>query len=336
MKYLKYSDVALVPQYSEVHSRIDCDTSIDLFGKKYNLPIIPANMKSVIDTNLAKWMSENDYFYIMHRFDIDAFDFVKKANQENWKTISISVGAKAKDKAKVLKISQAKLRVDFITIDIAHGHSKRVKMTIQYIKKHIPNTIIIAGNVATPRAVADLSAWGADIVKVGIGQGSPCTTKDKTGFTMPMFSCVKKCSKVSFSKEDGFIISNASLLEDFDIPERIPIIADGGIKHNGDIAKALVAGAKMVMGGGIFASCTDSPAASITIKDVPHKAYFGSSSYENKGHKNNIEGKLTDIISNGITYEEKLKEIKQDVQSSISYAGGNSLNSLYNIEYIEV
>jgi len=153
---------------------------------------------------------------------------------------------------------------------------------------------------------------------------------------MPMFSCVKKCSKVSFNKEDGFMVSNASLSEDFDIPERVPIIADGGIKHNGDVAKALAAGAKMAMAGGIFASCIDSPATSSTINDVPHKSYFGSASYENKGHKNNIEGKLTNIISNGMTYDEKLKEIKQDIQSSISYSGGNNLNSLYNIEYIEV
>ena len=92
----------------------------------------------------------------------------------------------------------------------------------------------------------------------------------------------------------------------------------------------------MVMAGWLFASCTDSPATPSSIGDVPHKAYFGSASYENKGHKNNIEGKLTNIISNGMTYEGKLKEIKQDIQSSISYSGGNNLNSLYNIEYIEV
>jgi len=334
MKYLKYSDIALVPQYSEIHSRVDCSTSVNLCGSKYNLPIIPANMKSVIDMNLAKWMSDCNYFYIMHRFDRDLAEDV--ANSQDWNTISFSVGVKARDKMAIQKISKRGHRVDYLTIDIAHGHCKRMKTMIEWIKKYLPNTKVIAGNVATPRAVADLSSWGADIVKVGIGQGSPCTTKDKTGFTMPMFSCIKKCSKVSFSKEHGFMISNSSELEDFDIPERVPIIADGGVKHNGDISKALAAGAKMVMAGGIFASCVDSPAASSTINNIPHKAYFGSASFENKGHKNNIEGKLTNVISNGMTYEEKLSEIKQDVQSSISYSGGNNLNSLYNIEYIEV
>lgn len=336
MKHLKYSDVALVPQYSDVYSRVDCDTSVDLFGKKYKLPIIPANMKSVIDMKLAKWMSDHDYFYIMHRFGNNLREVVTQMNNENWDTISVSMGIKIEDKKDIVYLSKQKQKVDFVTIDIAHGHCERMKIAIECVKKFLPDTKIIAGNVATPRAVADLSAWGADIVKVGIGQGSPCTTKDKTGFTMPMFSCVKKCSKVSFNKEDGFMISNASLSEDFDIPERVPIIADGGIKHNGDVAKALAAGAKIAMAGGIFASCVDSPATSSTINDVPHKSYFGSASYENKGHKNNIEGKLTNIISNGMTYDEKLKEIKQDIQSSISYSGGNNLNSLYNIEYIEV
>jgi GMP reductase len=334
MKYLKYSDIALVPQYSEVHSRIDCDTSVEFLNQKFKLPIIPANMKSVINIDIAKWMSENSYFYIMHRFDRDIAEDI--ANAQDWNVISFSVGVKSTDKMAIQKISKRGHRVDYLTIDIAHGYCKRMRIMIEWIKKYLPNTKIIAGNVATPEAVIDLSAWGADAVKVGIGQGSPCTTKDKTGFTMPMFSCVKKCSKTSFSKENGFMISNASASEDFDIPQKVPIIADGGIKHNGDIAKALVAGAKMTMAGGLFASCIDSPASFITINNVSCKAYFGSASAQNKGHSNNIEGKLTNITSNEMTYEEKLKEIKQDLQSSISYSGGNNLTSLYNTDYIEL
>lgn len=334
MKYLKYSDVALVPRYNEVHSRIDCDTSVEFLGQKFILPIIPANMKSVVNIDIAKWMSENLYFYIMHRFDRDLTEDI--ANAQDWKFISFSVGAKIKDKIAIQEIGKRGHRVDCLTIDIAHGHCKRMKVMIEWIKKHLPETKIIAGNVAVPEAVIDLSAWGADAVKVGIGQGSPCTTKDKTGFTMPMFSCVKKCSNTSFSKENGFMISNASTSEDFDIPQKVPIIADGGIKHNGDIAKALVAGAKMVMAGGLFASCIDSPASFTTINNAPYKAYFGSASFQNKGHNNNIEGKLTNIPSNEMSYEEKLKEIMQDLQSSISYSGGNNLTSLYNTDYIEV
>ena len=90
------------------------------------------------------------------------------------------------------------------------------------------------------------------------------------------------------------------------------------------------------MAGGLFAACIDSPAVSSTVNDVPHKAYFGSASAENKGHNNHIEGKLTNICCNNMTYEEKLFEIKQDLQSAISYSGGFDLSSLQNVKHIEV
>ena len=321
MKALKYEDVCLLPNYSEVYSRVDCSTETTLCDKKFKLPIIPANMKSVIDMHLARWMSENDYFYIMHRFENSLHEVVSQMNDENWNTISASMGVQMKDKKDVVAISKQKQRVDFITIDIAHGHCERMKIAIECIKKFLPNTKIIAGNVATDQAVRDLSDWGADVVKVGIGQGSPCTTKDKTGFTMPMFSCTQKCSGLY----SGDFVEGSE--------KKIPIIADGGIKCNGDIAKAIVAGANMVMAGGLFAACTDSPAVTSTINDVQHKAYFGSASAENKGHNNNVEGKLTNISCNNMTYEQKLNEITQDLQSSVSYAGGNNLESLQNVDY---
>ena len=130
-----------------------------------------------------------------------------------------------------------------------------------------------------------------------------------------MFTCVKLCSNVN-----------------------VPIIADGGIRCNGDVAKALVAGATMVMAGGLFAACTDSPASVININGLDHKAYFGSASVENKGHNNNVEGKLNQIPNNGMTYGEKLNEITQDLQSSISYAGGKTLSCLTQdeVQYYEV
>lgn len=319
MKSLKYSDISLIPNYSEVFSRSDCDPSVDLCGAKFILPIIPANMKSVIDMDLAKVLSEDGYFYIMHRFGNSLKDVVTQMNEENWSTISVSMGVKIKDKKEILSLAKYKQRIDYMTIDIAHGHCKRMKTAIEYLKKHIPSAKIIAGNVATPRAVRDLAEWGADIIKVGIGQGSPCTTKDKTGFTMPMFTCVKQCSNITL-----------------DNGRRVPIIADGGIRCNGDIAKAIVAGASAVMSGSLFASCVDSPASIIEVDGVKHKAYFGSASAQNKGHSNHIEGKLNKISTNGMSIGDKLLEITQDLQSSISYAGGNDLNSLKNVNYTEV
>ena len=320
VKYRDYSDIVLVPKYSECSSRSECNTSVEFCGFKFKLPIIPANMQSVINMSLAKWMSENEYFYVMHRFNNDLADNVAIANAENWKIISFSVGVQDSDQDKIHKIRRRGNSIDFLTIDIAHGHSKKMIDMIKFIKKELPNTKIIAGNVATRQAVIDLANAGADVVKVGIGQGSPCTTKDKTGFTLPMFSCAKSCSSVYVGEHEDNL-------------NKVPIIADGGIKCNGDIAKAMVAGADMVMAGGLFASCVDSPAAVIEINGEFHKAYFGSASYENKKHRNHIEGKLNKIKNNGMTYKQKLKEIQQDMQSAISYSGGKNLESLSTVEY---
>jgi GMP reductase len=324
MRHLKYSDIDLVPNYSELYSRTDADPSVDFLDAKFMLPIIPANMKSVIDMDLARNMSEEGYFYIMHRFGKGLKEIVAQMNNEGWSVISASMGVQMSDKKDIVAISKLGHRVDYITIDIAHGHCKRMKTAIEAIKKFLPDTQIIAGNVATPEAVRNLYEWGADAVKIGIGQGSPCTTKYKTGFTMPMFSCVKLCGNVK-----------AGCWYD-DFKESIPIIADGGIEHNGDIAKALVAGATMVMAGGMFASCTDSPADSSSSGNIAHKAYFGSASVENKGHNNNVEGKLSNIPCNNMTIGEKLSEITQDLQSSISYAGGQNLDAFKHVKYIEV
>jgi GMP reductase len=320
-KAYKYSDISLIPNYSECLTRSNCDTSVEFFGKRYKLPIIPANMKSVIDSNLSRWMSENDYFYIMHRFNEDIYSEIETANRESWKTISFSIGVQDKDKTIIHKLRTNKLRVDYLTIDIAHGHSIKMKRMIKFIKENLTDTKIIAGNVATPEAVKDLERWGADIIKVGVGQGSPCTTKDKTGFTVPMFSCVQSCSD---------IYSGQFIQEIF---KKIPIIADGGVSCNGDIAKALVAGADMVMAGGLFAACTDSPARLIKYNGDYLKGYFGSASYENKKCHNHIEGKLTVIQDNKMTYEKKLLEIEEDLQSAISYAGGNDLDIFSDVCY---
>lgn len=329
-KQLKYEDVCLLPNYSECYYRSDCATLTNICGKEFKLPIIPANMKSVISMDTARWMSENDYFYIMHRFDNTLAETVTIMNEQSWENISVSVGVKIEDKRDILNLSKYKSRIDFLTVDIAHGHCDRMKSMLKHIKKYMPNTKVIAGNVATTTAVQDLARWGADIVKVGIGQGSPCTTKDKTGFTLPMFSCVLDCANAYASYLDEELIAP----ENNSLP--VPIIADGGIKCNGDIAKAIVAGADLVMAGGMFAACIDSPAASSTVNDIPHKAYFGSASAENKGHSNHVEGKLTNICSNNMTYKQKLGEIKQDLQSSISYAGGEDLSAFKNVDYRRV
>ena len=196
--------------------------------------------------------------------------------------------------------------MDFVTIDIAHGHSFLVKNMIKHIKKYLPDSYIIAGNVATANAVDDLAEWGADCVKVGIGQGNVCTTKDKTGFTMPMFSCVLDCAQSQ---------------------SKIPVIADGGLRCNGDIAKALTAGASFCMAGSLFTGCTDSPAVTTVIDGKIYKQYFGSASEHNKNTKRHIEGVMKEVPANHLTYLQKLDEVTQDLQSAVSYAGGRDISA---------
>jgi GMP reductase len=325
MRAFKYSDVSLIPNFSDCTSRGSRDTSVEVAGRTFKLPVVPANMKAVIDEHQCKWLSDNDYLYSMHRFDINIQEFVENANRENWKTISISLGVKGVDQQVIQNISTSGARVDIITIDIAHGYSRLMCDMLKFVRKKLgDNVCIIAGNVATPDAVVALYSWGANYVKIGIGQGAPCTTKDKTGFTLPMFTCVKKCSDCYYSHED---FANST---------RIPIIADGGIRCNGDITKALVAGADLVMAGGLFACCSDSPSMSIEIDGVIHKAYYGSSSFENKKTQTHIEGTLKNIPSCGLSFSQKMIEIKEDLQSAISYAGGKDISCFKDVGYVSL
>jgi GMP reductase len=306
---LNYDNIHLIPRYSDLESRTLASTEVTFGNRVFKLPIIPANMETVISSEWANWLSNNDYFYVMHRFRDVTIPFVRKANKERWKTISISTGVN-EDSLDELKVMASEgLSIDYITIDVAHGHHFKVQNRIAEIEKLFPGTFIIAGNVTTGKAIKDLELWGANAIKVGIGPGAACTTRLETGFHMPMFSAVLECTQAA----------------------SVPIIADGGIKHYGDIAKAIVAGATMVMAGSLFASCTDSPAPVVDGK----KVYYGSASYQAKGKNKNIEGTLLQI-SQSSTLEERLNSIKQSLQSSISYGGGTTLSSLKYVQYVQV
>jgi len=313
-----YSDIYLVPAMSVLKSRSDACTTVELGANRFKLPVIPANMKCVISSDLAKWFSQNGYFYSMHRFDVDPLEFCKRARKEEWTTSSISLGIKDFEGVVydqlVKSVLSGESKLDYVTIDIAHGHTECMRRVLRIIKSDLPKVFTIAGNVATSRAAMDLERWGADAVKCGIGGGAACSTRFKTGFNVPMFSCVQDCSR----------------------GVHVPIIADGGIVQNGDIAKALVAGASMVMCGGIFASCKDSPTEyvedDLTLYGY-RKIYYGSASERNKGYNRHIEGMEISVDGNGMTYEQKLKEIEEDISSAISYAGGTDLEAFSGVGY---
>jgi len=348
MLALSYQDVYLKPKYSSLVSRGNADISVNFLGRQFKAPWIPANMESVINEDIAKQLSENGYFYIMHRF-LDNRKFLQRTRSEAWKLVSISVGVKESDKDLILDIASSKCRVDFITIDIAHGHSVLVKEMIQFIRTSLPDVKIIAGNVCTPDAVRDLNNWGADAVKVGIAGGQACSTKNMTGFHIPMFTCVKDCFERGGKQMQGFSGMQPTVAA-------IPIIADGGIREHGDIAKALVAGATMVMAGSMFAACCDAPGD--TIKKIVHggeyyfddegyaqpkfitkhfKRYYGSASAKQKGEHKHVEGFEIEVPCNGLMYSEKYRELTESLQSSVSYAGGKDLTCFNSsIEWISL
>ena len=312
MEIFDYDNVLLLPRKCRVESRSECDASVELGGRSFRIPVVPANMKTVVDEKICVWLAQNGYFYVMHRFDLDNLAFVRDMQSKGVYS-SISLGVKQPDYETVDKLRAEGLAPDYITIDIAHGHADSVKNMIGYLKQHLPSSFIIAGNVGTPEAVIDLENWGADATKVGIGPGKVCITKLKTGFGTGgwQLSALKWCARVATK----------------------PIIADGGIRSHGDIAKSVRFGARMVMVGSLFAGHEESPGKTVEVDGQLFKEYYGSASDFNKGEYKHVEGKrILEPIKGKLA--ETLIEMEQDVQSSISYSGGTKLMDVRKVNYV--
>ncbi|GLY10838.1 GMP reductase [Bacillus badius] len=310
-----YEDIQLIPAKCIVNSRSECDTTVTLGGRTFKLPVVPANMQTIIDERIAVYLAENGYFYIMHRFKPEErTDFIKDMKARGL-FASISVGVKEEEYSFVEQLAEEQLIPEYITIDIAHGHSNAVIEMIRHIKKHLPASFVIAGNVGTPEAVRELEHAGADATKVGIGPGKVCITKIKTGFGTGgwQLAALRWCAKAA-SK---------------------PIIADGGIRTHGDIAKSIRFGASMVMVGSLFAGHEESPGELFEKDGKVYKEYFGSASEFQKGERKNVEGKKMYVEYKG-SLQDTLTEMEQDLQSSISYAGGNKLEAIRNVDYVVV
>ncbi|MBO9685411.1 GMP reductase [Roseateles chitosanitabidus] len=312
MEIFDYDNILLLPRKCRVDSRGECDTSVEFGPRRFKLPVVPANMKTVVDESITEWLAANGYFYVMHRFDLDAIKFARTMRDKGL-MVSLSAGVKDADYALIDRLAAEGLGADYITIDIAHGHADSVQRMIGHIKRKLPDTFVIAGNVGTPEGVIDLENWGADATKVGIGPGKVCITRLKTGFGTGgwQLSALKWCARVATK----------------------PIVADGGIRHHGDIAKSVRFGASMVMIGSLFAGHEESPGQTVEVDGKRYKEYYGSASDFNKGEYKHVEGKrILEPVKGHLA--DTLREMEEDVQSSISYAGGRALADLRKVNYV--
>lgn len=240
-----FDDVALVPQFNNIPSRTEPNLETWLTkDHKIQIPIVCANMDTVINEELAEVMIANGSTPIFHRFaDLETQKkWVKKYQNQ----IFVSCGIRNIEDPDTLLDLGAK----GVCIDVAHGHSSKMFHYVEELKRRHPDKDIIAGNVCTPMAYHDLVNAGADAVKVGIGPGAACTTRVVTGFGVPQFSAIKECAKIAEKL-------------------RVPLIADGGIRNSRDVVLALAAGASCVMMGKLFALTNESGAKKRPNDSVP-------------------------------------------------------------------
>jgi IMP dehydrogenase len=205
---------------------------------------------------------------------------------------------------------------EIILIDVAHGHHKNVKDAIEKIKTIQSSVDVIAGNIATAKGAIDLQDWGADALRVGVGGGSLCTTRIKTGFGVPNVSCLTEILKVA----------------------KVPVIADGGIRNSGDVSKALALGSSTVMLGSLLAGTEEAPGLLIQKSNGLYKKYSGAASFDTKvtyGQEiRNIEGESTIIPYKG-KLDLVISSLLDGVKSALSYAGANNLKE-FRPEYIQI
>jgi len=315
-----YDDVMLVPNRCVVKSRSEVNVSTVFGGRTFNIPVVPANMSTVVDETTAEWLAEHGCFYIMHRFaPFEPVEFTRTMKGKGLFS-SISLGIKEGDYEVLQKFREADATPDYITIDVAHGDSEEVFKIVKTIRSMFSRVFIIAGNVATAEGAQRLANAGADAVKVGVAPGSACLTAPNTGFGSRgwQLSAVEMVSQALDASHP-----------------HVKVIADGGIRQFGDIAKSIAFGADFVMIGGMLAGHDENPGEIIDIDGKPHKAFFGSASEHQKGEHKHVEGKKMFLPYRG-SLSVTLNTIKEHLQSSVSYAGGRELEDLRQSGYVRL
>lgn len=322
-KGFSYDDVLIQPRKTSVTDLSNVDISVKLGSADLELPVISAPMDTVTEEEMAESIGDNGGLGVIHRF-MPAAEQAKIVSNlfEEDVLVGAAVGLQDFDRAEKL----VENGVDYLVLDIAHGHHEKLLDEVERYDREY-DVDLIAGNVATKEGAKDLEKAGADVVKVGIGPGSACTTREMTGAGVPQFTAVKRC---------------AESVEEADI------IADGGIKKPGDLAKALMAGASAGMIGGMFAGTSEAPGRLIEKNGEKYKAFRGMSSEEaaeKRAERTGREINYEDRVPEGVNTEIKFKgsvenifnRLKGGLRSSVSYCGAKNLSKAReNVEFIQI
>ncbi len=322
---LTFDDVTLAPKYSEILPS-QVDTSIKLSESlKLRIPLLSSAMDTVTESKMAIALAKAGGIGVIHRnLEIKKqIDEIKKVKKQKL-LVGAAVGAGPNELKRAKEI--LKEGVNLIVVDTAHGHTKKVSEIVKLIKKiKNKNTVLCAGNIATPEAAKFLLKLGVDIIKVGIGPGSICTTRLVAGIGVPQLSAI-------LSVRNGIKNKN------------VKIIADGGIKYSGDLAKAFAAGADAVMIGSLFAGTDEAPGKIIKRNGKYYKSFrgMGSVGAMNKGSADRyFQKKQKDISKYVPEGVEGFARYKGDVssiifkligglRSSMGYLGSKQIKYLRN------
>jgi len=317
---LDYSDVLFRPKRSTLSSRKDVDLKRTYRFKYSNsewsgIPIMAANMDGVGELGVAEKMSEFDMITCLTKqHDIKKLNQYKKI-KSIYKNIAFSVGIKKEDFNMLDKLLKEFNFIKFICIDVANGYSERFSKFIKSVREKYPTKTIIAGNVVTADMTQELILSGADIVKVGIGPGSVCTTRIQTGVGYPQLSAVIECADAAHGLGAH-------------------IIADGGCTCPGDVAKGFGAGADFVMLGGMLAGHDEGKGKVVKSNGSKYIEFYGSSSLTaNKKHYGGLsnyrssEGRIVRVKYRG-KIKDTISNILGGIRSSCTYVGAPSLKQL--------
>lgn len=305
-----FDDVLLVPSYNHYESRRVVDISIvDKTEKlKLGLPVLSSNMDTITEHAMANFMRSKGGAGVLHRFMTIERNIEEFKKSQGPVFVSIGVSDKELERAEALRDAGA----EFFCLDVAHAHAKTVGKALKRVREIVGDRCILAGNVATYAGADYLAGCGADIIKVGIGGGSVCSTRIKTGFGIPTLASIEECRRVDRS-----------------------IVADGGIRTAGDVVKALAFGADFVMLGGMLSGTRPTPGPILEKKSGERvKQYRGMASREAQEDFMGPMGdwKTAEGVAVEVPYREDEEAILADLigglRSGLTYGGSNTIREL--------